>query len=313
MSQRTPDAATAAYLKAVNAVVAPPFDSLEPVALRAAVRNGRAAIAPPTIELQSVRDIARSGAAPAMRVYRPAKGELPALIYFCGGGWVLGDLDTHDGLCRSLAQESGCVVIAVDYRKAPEHPFPAAVEDAIAGLRWVASHAADLGIDAKRLAIGGDSAGANIASVATMTLHATGGPRFVWQLMLYPLVDRPSTTGSYAEFGRGHSLTADALAWFFDKYAPAAAAAGIPDWWLTPIDAPGLSNLPATLVIVAGCDPLRDEGTEFARRLADRGVAAELIEFEDQIHGFANCGDAFPRAAEVRSLAAARMAAALSR
>jgi acetyl esterase len=246
----------------------------------------------------------------AVRLFQPRPGMLPALIYFPGGGWVLGDLDTHDAMCRIIANESGCAVISVNYRKAPEHPFPAAVHDAIATLQWIASRAADFDVDARRLAVGGDSAGANLATVAAMAIHAVGGCRFVWQLLLYPIVARPAVTGSYATYGRGYSLSAEAMRWFFEQYSPATLAHKVPDWWLTPSTAPNLAGLPDTLVIVAGCDPLRDEGICYARRLADAGVGVDLIEYHDQIHGFVNTGDAFPRAAEARSQIAAKLRAA---
>jgi acetyl esterase len=311
---RTPDKATADYLDRINAVNMPPFGDFEPAMLRRAVKQGRAHIAPPAPDIYDVCDIraeTSAGVIP-LRLFRPAKGMLPTLVYFPGGGWVLGDLDTHDALCRVLAKESGCAVISVDYRKAPENRFPAAVEDAIATLRWVLAHAEDLEVDAGRLAIGGDSAGANIATVAAMVIHEAGGPEFAWQLLLYPIVDRPTTAGSYATFGRGHSLTAEAMCWFFEQYAPASERVKAPYWWLAPITAPDFAGLPPTLLIVAGCDPLRDEGIAYGERLAGAGVGVELVEYHDQIHGFANTGEAFPRSAEVRSEIAASMRAAIA-
>jgi acetyl esterase len=310
----SPDPATAQYLERINSVKMPPFDAIEPVALRQAVKLGRARLAPPSPEIHAVRDFDAKIATSVipLRLYRPREGVLPVLVYFPGGGWVLGDLDTHDALCRILAKDSGCAVISVDYRKAPENRFPAAVEDAIAALRWVIANAEDLEVDADRIAFGGDSAGATIATAAAMAIHAAGGPRFAWQLLLYPIADRPKSAGSYADYGSGYSLTAEAMRWFFDQYAPTSARADAPEWWLTPITATDFAGLPPTLVIVAGCDPLRDEGIDYANRLADAGISVELIEYRDQIHGFANTGDAFPRSAEVRSQIATKLRLAVA-
>lgn len=313
-NDRVPDAATARYLEQINSVSSSLFDSVQPSVLRQAVREARARLAPVSPPILSARDLMAETASGniALRLFRPRDGILPALIYFPGGGWVLGDLDTHDAMCRIIANESGCAVISVNYRKSPEHPFPAAVHDAINALQWITSRAPSLDVDAHRIAIGGDSAGGNLATVAAMAVHAAGGCRFAWQLLLYPIVARPAATGSYVTYGRGYSLTADAMRWFFAKYAPANLVLSEPDWWLTPVTALNLAGLPETLVIVAGCDPLRDEGIDYARRLADAGISVELLEYRDQIHGFANTGDAFPRAAEVRSQIAAKLRAALA-
>jgi acetyl esterase len=310
----SPDLATVQYLERINSVKMPQFDTIEPVALRQAIKQGRAQLAPPSPEIRATRDLDAKIAAGIIpvRLYRPREGVLPVLVYFPGGGWVLGDLDTHDALCRILAKDSGCAVISVDYRKAPENRFPAAVEDAIAALRWVIANAEDLEVDADRIAFGGDSAGATIATAAAMAIHAAGGPRFAWQLLLYPITDRPKSAGSYADYGSGYSLTAEAMRWFFDQYAPTSARVDAPEWWLTPITATDFAGLPPTLVIVAGCDPLRDEGIDYANRLADAGISVELIVYRDQIHGFANTGDAFPRSAEVRSQIAAKLRAAVA-
>lgn len=312
-TDRIPDAPTARYLEQINSVSSPPLDSFQPSALRQAVKKARAHLAPVSPPIFTARELLAetAGGTIALRLFRPRAGMLPALIYFPGGGWVLGDLDTHDAMCRIIANESGCAVISVNYRKAPEHPFPAAVDDAINALRWIASNAAHFEVDALRLAVGGDSAGANLATVAAMVIPAAGGRRFAWQLLLYPVVSRPVVTGSYAKYGCGYSLTAQAMCWFFEQYSPATLATTLPDWWLTPSTAPHLESLPDTLVIVAGCDPLRDEGIDYANRLAEAGIDVELLEYHDQIHGFANTGDAFPRSAEVRSQIAAKLRATL--
>jgi acetyl esterase len=308
-----PDAATAQYLERINAAIAPALGDLEPAALRRAVKLGRAAIAPIAPEIYATRDInavTSAGVIP-MRLFRPGEGRLPVLVYFPGGGWVLGDRDTHDALCRIIALRSGCAVISVDYRKAPESRFPAAVEDAIATLRWVVANGDDLEIDTDKLAFGGDSAGANIATVAAMAIHQAGGPTFAWQLLLYPIVDRPKSAGSYDSYGLGHSLTTDSMRWFFDQYAPAGRRATSPHWWLTPLTAPSFAGLPATLLVVAGCDPLHDEGVAYAERLRSAGVDVELADYIDQIHGFANTGTSFPRSTEVQNQIASNLRRAM--
>lgn len=313
-SDRIPDAPTARYLEQINSVSSPPLDSFQPCELRQSVKKARALLGPVSPPILVARDLMAETASGsiAVRLFRPRVGTLPALIYFPGGGWVLGDLDTHDAMCRIIANESGCVVISVNYRKAPEHRFPAAIHDAIDVLQWITSNADDLNVDAQRLAVGGDSAGATLATVAAMAIEAAGGRCFAWQLLLYPIVARPAVSGSYAKYGCGYSLTTEAMRWFFEQYSPATLAVTVPDWWPTPSTAPNFACLPDTLVIVAGCDPLRDEGIDYAKRLADAGINVELLEYHDQIHGFVNTGDAFPRSAEVRSQIAAKLRATLS-
>jgi acetyl esterase len=221
-----------------------------------------------------------------VRVYAGEHGGLrPALIYFHGGGFVFGSLETHDALCRALAKESGAVVISVDYRLAPEHRFPAAVEDAHAATVWAAAHARLLGIDVHRIAVGGDSAGANLATVAAMRCRDAGGPALAAQVLFYPVTDLSSfETASHRELGEGYFLTRASMEWFNGHYLASADLTRHPE--ASPLLAPDLSGLPPTLVITAEFDPLRDEGEAYAQRLQQAGVPVTLTRYPGMIHGF---------------------------
>jgi len=224
----------------------------------------------------------------ALRIYTPVAaggGALPALVYYHGGGWVIGDLDTHDALCRSFANESGCKVIAVDYRLAPEHRFPAAVEDAFAAVRWVEANAADIGVDANRIAVAGDSAGGNLAAVVCQLARAERGPQIAFQLLIYPVTDTNTDTDSYRQFATGYFLEREGMEWFLDHYAGGAERT---DPRLAPLRAASLAGLPPAYVVTAGFDPLRDEGRAYAEALKAAGVPVEYVNYEGMIHGFFN-------------------------
>ena len=221
----------------------------------------------------------------AARLYVPEgsrAGPWPLLIYYHGGGYIRGDLDTHDSLCRVLAHETPCAVLSVDYRLAPEHRFPAAVDDALAVLRAVAQDAARLGIDARRIAVGGDSAGGNIAAAVTLAARDEGGPEIRYQLLIYPVTDLTSDTESKRLFSKGYLL--NSMPFYIASYLG-------PDGdgthaLASPLLAPDLARLPPALVLTAGFDPLRDEGDAYAERLAAAGVAVEHVRHPDMIHGF---------------------------
>jgi acetyl esterase len=221
------------------------------------------------------------------RLYVPSEVPSPGplLVYFHGGGWVSGDLDTHDPACRFLAERSGVRVLSVDYRLAPEHPFPAAYDDALAAYRWVVAHASDLGADPERLGVGGDSAGGTLAATTAIAAAREGLP-LARQLLIYPGTDLTSHTESRRLFGEGLFLTGTYMDMVKAAYAPD------PDTWAAPEASPLLAEVPGGLapayVVTAGFDPLRDEGEAYARKLADAGVAVELRRFPDQIHGFVN-------------------------
>jgi acetyl esterase len=224
----------------------------------------------------------------AVRLYRPdsaaAAAALPALVFAHGGGWVFGNLDSHDVLCAQLALEAGIAVCAVDYRLAPEARFPGAFDDVVAGLQWAAANGASMGIDPSRLAIGGDSAGGNLAAAAALWARDHGGPRLRLQLLVYPVTDGVARADSYRRYEDGYGLNAVTMEWFFDHYAPDKSMRG--DWRLSPLRAKSLAGLPPALVVTAGYDPLRDEGRAYAFRLQQEGTLADLVEFGGMLHGF---------------------------
>jgi acetyl esterase len=220
-----------------------------------------------------------------IRVYRPAAGDaLPALVFFHGGGFVICDLESHDRQCRALANASGCVVVSVDYRLAPEHKFPAAAEDAYAATRYVAEHAAELGVDPGRIAVGGDSAGGNLAAVVALMARDRGGPGLGFQLLIYPLVDFEDASPSMQQYDQGHFLTREFMEWCARQYL--ARAADGRTAYASPLNAPDFAGLPPAMVITAECDPLRDQGEAYARRLQSAGVPVELKRYEGMIHPF---------------------------
>jgi acetyl esterase len=211
----------------------------------------------------------------------PAKGN-PILIYFHGGGWYFGNVDTHDPICRMLAAHTPCVVLSIDYRLAPENPFPAAVDDAYAALAWTAAHAAELGADAPRIAVGGDSAGANLAAVISILARDNKGPAISQQLLFYPVTDLTAGHESYRLFGKGYIL--DQMPFFIASYLGEKGDARDP--LASPLHAKDFSRLPRAYVLTAGYDPLRDEGQDYARALADAGVPVTSVCAEDMTHGF---------------------------
>jgi acetyl esterase len=213
-----------------------------------------------------------------------AGGAVPGLVFFHGGGWVLGSIATHDHLCRAIANASGAAVVSVEYRLAPEHPYPAAVDDAEAATVWVAENARALGIDLRRLAVGGDSAGGNVAAVVARRARDRGGPPLALQVLIYPATDAAMSTRSYLENAEGYFLTRAAMAWYWDHYVPDPARRLDPD--ASPLRAASLAGLPPALVITAGHDPLRDEGEAYARGLAEAGVAVRHVAYPGMIHGF---------------------------
>lgn len=232
-------------------------------------------------------------------------GAPPVLVYFHGGGWVIGDLDTHDALCRDLADQSGCVVVSVDYRMGPEHRFPAAPEDCLAATRWVRDQAAALGVDASRLAVGGDSAGGNLAAVVSQMARDAGDLPIAFQLLIYPATVQRRFTHSNAVNGQGLLLTVDSMRYFHDHYIDDADLDF--DWRAAPLLREDLAGLPPALVLVAGYDPLCDEGTTYAQRLTQAGNSATLINFSRQIHGFITMGKVLEEANEAVSMCAAAL------
>lgn len=229
-----------------------------------------------------------------VRVYSPTTDEpTPGIVvWFHGGGWVLGSVDAVDPTCRRIARRAGAVVVSVDYRLAPEHPFPAAVEDGWAAVRWVAEHASEIGGDASRLAVGGDSAGANIATVVALMARDAGGPTLAHQALVYPVVDFSFSQQSYTEYGTDYFLTTESMKWFRSHYLGESTA--VDDWRASPLRVPDVTGLPSTHVVAAQYDPLRDEGLEYAARLRAAGVTVELDDYHGMIHGFVNMAAVTP-------------------
>ena len=257
------------------------------------------------------RRIPGDGGLIPVRIYYPFEtAQLPGLVYFHGGGFVLGGLDGSDRTCRALANGSGCVVISVDYRLAPEHTFPAAADDAFAVTQHVAEHAADFGVDPALLAVGGDSAGGNLATVVALRARDAGGPPIAFQLLIYPWVDFTDDSPSMREFAADHFLTAEAMAWFADHYLPPTIDRRQP--WVSPMHAK-LEGLPPAFVLTAECDPLRDQGEAFARRLQAAGVQATAKRYEGMFHPFFSLAGIIDGAKTAMADAAAALKTALTR
>ena len=277
-----------ALLEMMDAQGAPPLETENPVDARVSRLEGMKMLGGEPDALGRVEDLViptPDGDLP-VRVYASeAGGVRPALVYFHGGGWVFGNLETHDAVCRALAKESGAVVISVDYRLSPEHKFPAAVDDAQAATRWVAANAESLGIDARRIAVGGDSAGGNLAIVVAMRCRDAGGPALAAQVLLYPVTDLSSfDTASHRELGEGYFLSGAAMDWFSGHYLASADHKRHPE--VSPLLAPDVSGLPPALVVTAEFDPLRDEGEAYAERLKKAGVPITVSRYPGMIHGF---------------------------
>ena len=288
-----PDAA--AVFRAFQEAGRPPYETVSPVEARELYLKGRFVTNPEPPELASVEPLtvpSPTGPIPA-RIYTPTRlrkvnGLAPGLVFFHGGGWVIGDLDSHDVVCRKLADEGELMVVSVDYRLAPEHKFPAAVDDAIAATKWTAENARQLGIDAARLMVGGDSAGGNLAAVVAISARDGNGPDIAGQVLIYPATDFAMTHPSHREPETSILLTHSVIPWFRDHYLNGAA--DVYDWRASPARATTLIGLPPAYVLTAGADPLRDEGDEYARRLKEAGVAVTYRTFPGQFHGFFTMG-----------------------
>ena len=245
-----------------------------------------------------------------VRIYTPEGATDGAILYFHGGGWVICNLDTHDGPCRALANLTGSTLISVDYRLAPEAKYPAAAEDSYAATCWASEHAAELGIDASRIAVAGDSAGGNLAAVVAQMARDRGGPALAFQVLVYPVTDRDFSTGSYAEHGdSGELLSAADMTWYWDQYLESAEQATEP--YAAPLQASDLSGLPAALVITAEYDVLCDEGEAYARALEAAGVPTTLTRYDGVFHGFFNMAPMLDKATAAQAQAGAALRAAL--
>ncbi len=277
---------------------------------RVTYREKTATFGGPAAAMAEVRDLAAPGPAGKipLRLYRPVEATAPgpALIYVHGGGWVIGDLDSHDKVCRDIAALTPCRAVAVDYRLAPEHPFPAGLDDVLAALAWIAENAPALGIDAERLAIGGDSAGGSMSAAACIDARSKG-LRLKAQVLIYPSTDSTPDVRLWPSRIQNLEvppLTSDALKWFSSKYLPRGLQIDRRDWRLSPLYAESLEGLPPALVLTAQYDPLRDEGKAYAERLAASGVPTVHRNFPGQIHGFIEYGGVLTSANEaIREIA----------
>ncbi|WP_199506233.1 alpha/beta hydrolase [Geodermatophilus sp. TF02-6] len=298
-----------ALLAQFDAAGVQPYDRLSVLEARAVVA-GSTRLQGPRIELPSVRDLlvpGRSGRLP-VRVYRPEPGqELPLVVYFHGGGFVTGSVAVADRPCRLLARSARCVVASVEYRLAPESPFPAPLEDALDSVRWLAGHAAELGADPGRLVVAGDSAGGNLAAAAVQQLVAGGGPPIAHQLLLYPTLapTRGSASASLVENGEGYLLTRGSLDWFWDHYLADPADASDPR--AAPLLATELGGLPAATIVVPEFDPLRDEGEAYGDRLRAAGVEVEVVRVHGAVHGFWWMAGVLAQAGELTERLGARL------
>lgn len=305
------DPQTQTVIDAMVAQGIPPVQQLTPTQAREAYLQRRALTQPDPVDVGEVRDLridGPGGELPA-RLYRPATrtGTLPLLMYFHGGGFVIGGIETHDSLCRQLCQAAEVAILSVDYRLAPEHVFPAAAEDCLAATRWAHDNAGALAIDPSKIAVGGDSAGGQLAAVVSLALRDDPRVRLAFQLLIYPCTDALMQGRSMITNGSGYLLTRDGMAYYYNHYFPDARARE--DWRGSPLRAPDLSGLPPAFVLTAGFDPLRDDGKAYADALSRAGVTSQYVCFERQVHGFLPMG----RLIDEANLGVAVCAAALRR
>ncbi len=302
------DPQVAILLQMLVEMNAPPTCEQTPEQARETIKS-MAALGSPPEPIAKVEDSAIPGPAGQIpvRVYTPeGEGPFPLLVYYHGGGWVIGDLDTHEGTCRSISNSAGCIVVSVDYRLAPECKFPAAVEDSYAALQWFAANATSMNGDPTRIAVGGDSAGGNIAAVVAILARDRNGPHLCHQLLIYPVTDVSRLdTDSYRQFAEGYMLTKADMAWFRDLYVRSPEDARSP--LVSPVLADDLSRLPPALIITGEFDVLRDEGEAYASRLNEAGVPARHSRYSGMIHGFFSMEGVVGRARDAINEAAAAL------
>jgi acetyl esterase len=284
-----------------QAANAPPFELGTPAQARIDYIAGLPTLQGARDAVASVEDRVLKTAAGALtlRIYRGIGAppqDAPALLYLHGGGWVIGNLQSHDEICRWFANEAGCAVVCPDYRLAPEHKFPAGLTDCLEALRFMANAAADLGINPQRIAVAGDSAGGNLASVVALVSRSDQVPSVVAQLLFYPNTDAAQTTDSYRRYSEGFGLTASTMRWFRDHYI--RTPDDITDWRVSPLRADSLVGAPPACIALAGLDILKDEGTAYGTRLQQEGVQVISRLWSGQIHGFVSMGRHIPAARE---------------
>lgn len=282
------DPQAAALLEGLESGIAPPSSTLSVSTGRQLLEELFAVEEPEPVGARTDIEIQGPDGPIPLRLYAPAgDGPFPVLVFFHGGGWVRGSIEAYDGLCRRLANGADCLVVSVEYRRAPEHPFPAGFEDCYAATEWAVTHAADLNGDPDRVAVGGDSAGGNLAAAVTLAARDRDGPDLAHQLLLYPSVGHPELRwfDSYDENGTGYFLEIDSIEWYHEQYTRPADRG---NQYAFPIRARDLSGLPSATVLTAGFDPLVDEGNAYADRLGSAGVETTRLHYESQIHAFLN-------------------------
>ncbi len=298
-------------LKGMAKAARPPMHRLTPAQARAAYAAGSGVLELPSPVLARVEDFslpARDGAALRARLYAPSSNVLPVLLYFHGGGFTVGSIDTHDVLCRQLSHQAGCAVVSLDYRLAPEHRFPIAVQDAWDALQWLAQNGAQLGLDATRLAVGGDSAGGTLAAVCALQARDDGLP-LALQLLFYPGCTAHQDTPSHQRFAHGYVLDESDIRWFFELYVGHATERE--DWRFAPLNAPDAEGVAPAWLGLAECDPLVDEGLLYADKLRAAGVAVDLEIYRGVTHEFIKMGRILPEARQAHADAARALRAAL--
>lgn len=302
------------FLDRLAAANGPNIEDMEPQAARAMSDPFLAQLGgpPPAVAAVEDRHIPGPRAPIHIRIYKP-EGNAPfgVLVYFHGGGYVYGSVETHDSICRLLANEGACIVVSVDYGLAPEYQAPAPFDDAFAATTWVVRNAASFGGDPSRVAVGGDSAGGSLAAQVCLAARDRRAPQIVFQLLVYPGLDIDFTRQSYVDYGDGYLLTLGKIKWFLKHYIAADTDPDLP--YLCPLRATTVAGLPPALIIVAECDPIRDEGIAYARRLEAEGGPARLIQYDGQIHAFFSCLAVFPKARDAAAEAGAALREAFGR
>lgn len=301
-------------LEQMEAYDAPPLESLPPVQAREAFKalNQNSVETTESVAKVENRSIPVEGGQIPIRVYKPeGKGPHPALVFFHGGGWVIGDLDSHDNVCRTLTNLADCVVVSVDYRLAPEHKFPTAVYDCYDAAKWVFEHPGELNVDASRIAVGGDSAGGNLTAVVSYLAREKAAPKLVHQLLIYPATDFTADNASLRENGEGYLLTEDSMVYFRNHYLRTSDDVRNP--LASPFLIDDLSGLPPATVITAEYDPLRDEGEAYAEQLKEAGVPVTLKRYGGMIHGFVSMADELDQGKKALNQAAESLRSAFAK
>jgi acetyl esterase len=299
-----------AVLDQIEALGLPPNHTVSPEEARANMAARPRPEGPAVAKVED-RTITSGGSEIPVRIYTPAgSGPFPVLGWFHGGGWVIGNLESADPVARELTVGGGCVVVSVDYRLAPEAKFPVPFEDCFAATQWIAQNAASINADPSRIAVGGDSAGGNLAAAVSLAARDRGGPSLVFQLLVYPVTHREFNTVSYRDNADGYMLTTDGMKWYWDQYLSADADASNP--YAAPLAAADLSGLPPALVITAEFDPLRDEGEAYGQALQAAGVTAATTRYDGMIHGFFGMSAAVDKGRQAVDQATAALKAAFA-